>query len=52
MKSYITFCYYWSPILRSMIAPVIQLMDKIFEALRMENQLIENQDSIYNTNIT
>jgi len=31
---------------------VIQLMDKIFEALRMENQLIENQDSIYNTNIT
>jgi len=35
-----------------MIAPVIQLMDKIFEALRMENQLIENQDSIYNTNIT
>jgi hypothetical protein len=52
VKSYITFWYYWSPILRYMIAPVIQIMDKIFKALRMKNQLIESQNSRYNTSIT
>jgi len=51
VKSYITFWYYWSPILRSMISPVIQIMDKI-KALRMKNQLIESQNSRYNTSIT
>ena len=51
MKSYITF-WYWSPIFRSMIAPVIQIMDKIFKVLRMKNQPIESQNSRYNTSIT
>jgi len=51
VKSYITF-WYWSPIFRSMIAPVIQIMDKIFKVLRMKNQLIESQNSRYNTSIT
>jgi len=46
MKPYITFWYYYHSILRSMIAIVIQLMDKIFNR-RMENQLIESQNSRY-----